>query len=474
MSVDEAISDIPNGSLLLCGGFGICGIPTTIFEAIRAKGLKDLTCVSNNAGIDMTDAEGNRRVEGLGILLESRQVKRMISSYIGENKMFEQLYFGGELEFQITPQGTLAEKIRCGGAGIPAFYTPTGAGTMVAKGEFPLKVDSEGKPAMLGEAKEEREFNGRKYIMEEAIKGDFAIVKAWKADKMGNLVYRGTANNFNGVMAMAGKTTIVEAEEIVEVGEIPPDQIHTPAIYVNRIVQSTSENKIEKYTTKETMGGAVKPERERIGRRAACEFQDGMFVNLGIGIPTLAANYAPAGVNIMLHSENGLLGIGAYPTKAEADADFINAGKETVTMMTGASLFDSAESFAMVRGGHVDVTMLGALQVSSNGDLANWIIPQKMMKGMGGAMDLVGSGNRVIVTMEHTARGKPKIFDECTLPLGGMRCVNTIITEMCVLQITPNGMVLTELAPGISAEDVRAVTPATFTVADDVKEMLQV
>ena len=217
MGVDEALADIKDGAYLLCGGFGISGIPSTLFEALRDKGVKDLTCVSNNAGIDMTDKEGNRRVEGLGMLLETRQIKRMVSSYIGENSMFEKLYFGGELEFQITPQGTLAEKIRCGGAGIPAFFTPTGAGTMVAKGEFPLKVGTDASPAMYCEPKEERDFNGRKYIMEDAIRGDFALIKAWKADKMGNLVFRGTANNFNGPMAMAAKHTIVEAENIVEV-----------------------------------------------------------------------------------------------------------------------------------------------------------------------------------------------------------------------------------------------------------------
>mmetsp|Transcript_27370 Transcript_27370/g.58379 ORF Transcript_27370/g.58379 Transcript_27370/m.58379 type:complete len:502 (+) Transcript_27370:53-1558(+) len=470
-TADEAVADIPNGSTLLVGGFGLCGIPENTIDALKRKGATELTCVSNNAGVDDF---------GLGLLLQTRQVKRMISSYVGENKEFERQYFQGELEVEITPQGTLAEKIRAGGAGIPAFFTPTAVGTQLEAGGFPIKVKSEHGPEILSPPREVREFDGRKYVMEHAIRGDYAIVKAWKADEQGNLVFRRTANNFNGAMAAAGKITIAEVEEIVPTGSIAPDEVHVPSIYVQRIVKGKSfEKRIEKRTVDKGEGiqipgkGDAVVKRERIARRAALEFQDGFYVNLGIGIPTIASNFIRPGINITLHSENGLLGIGPYPTEETVDADLINAGKETVTAIPGASYFNSAESFAMVRGGHVNVTMLGALQVASNGDLANWMIPGKMMKGMGGAMDLVGSGNRVVVTMEHTAKGAHKILPACTLPLTGQRCVNTIITDMCVFDIEDSGLVLRELAEGVTLEDLRAATGAEFQVPGDVKTMGQ-
>ncbi|CAD7946324.1 unnamed protein product [Amoebophrya sp. A25] len=466
-SAPDAVKDIQSGSTLLVGGFGLCGIPENLILAVKDLDINDLTCVSNNCGVDDF---------GLGLLLQTKQIKRMISSYVGENKNFEQQYFAGELEVQLTPQGTLAERIRAAGAGIPAFYTPTGAGTMIQEGGFPIRQKNDKHPEMPAQPLEMRTFNGKDYVMETALPGDWALVKGWKADEMGNVIFRSTANNFNGVMAAAGKTCIVEVEEIVPTGTLGPDEIHLPSIHVDRLVLGRKyEKRIEKVVLGGGGGGSkLKPERERIGRRAALEFKDGMYANLGIGIPTLAANFVPKGVNIVLHSENGLLGIGPYPTEAEVDADIINAGKETITMMRGSAAFNSAESFAMVRGGHVNITMLGALQVGQFGDLANWIIPGKMMKGMGGAMDLVGSGNRVVVTMEHTAKGKHKIMDKCTLPLTGKGVVNSIITEMGVIEIDKQkGLLLTELAPGYSAEDVKASTGAPLNIADDIKEMRQ-
>jgi len=241
-SAIEAVRDIPDGATILAGGFGLCGIPENCIRALRELGTKGLTVISNNCGVDDF---------GLGILLRNRQIVRMVSSYVGENKEFERQYLSGELELELTPQGTLAERLRAGGAGIIAFYTPTGAGTAISDGGLPTRYLPDGRVANVSEKKETREFGRRTYVLEQSITGDFAIVKAWKGDRFGNLVYRRTAANFNPMMATAAKVTIAEVEKLVEVGELDPDTVHTPGIYVHRIFEGRGyEKRIERRTTR--------------------------------------------------------------------------------------------------------------------------------------------------------------------------------------------------------------------------------
>ena len=346
----------------------------------------------------------------------------------------------GELELEFNPQGTLAERCRAGGAGIAGFYTKTGVGTLVAEG------------------KETKVFNGETYVLETGLVADLSIVKAWKGDKEGNLIFRKTARNFNPMMATAGKKCVAEVEILVETGELDPDAIHTPGIYVDRIVKGDFEKRIEQRTVRQA-GECIMPwSRDQLAQRAAKELRDGFYVNLGIGIPTLVANYIPEGMEVTLQSENGMLGMGPFPYDDEVDADLINAGKQTITALQKTSYFSSADSFAMIRGGHIDLSILGAMEVTERGDLANWMVPGKMVKGMGGAMDLVAGVKRVVVVMEHTSKdGASKLLTKCTLPLTGVNVVDLVITDLGVFEIDKHGsqpMKLLELADGVTLEEI--------------------
>ncbi|KAM9109688.1 LOW QUALITY PROTEIN: succinyl-CoA:3-ketoacid coenzyme A transferase 2, mitochondrial-like [Megaptera novaeangliae] len=465
----EAVRDIPDAARIMVRGFGLCAIPENLIGALLKTRVKDLTVVSSNVG------EGNF---GLG-LFRDQQITLIVCSYLGENSLCEHQYLAGELELEITPRGTLAERICAGGAGVPAFHAPTAYGTLAQEGGAPSKYLEDGHIAILSQPREVREFHGQHYLLEHAVTADVALVKGWKADRAGNAIFMASARNFNVPMCKAARTSVVEIEEIVDLGSFAPEDIHVPNTYLDRGIQGEKYEKNERLTIRKEDDEICKSAdsiRTRIIKGAALEFEDGLYANLGIGIPLLATNYISPSITVHLHSENGILGLGLFLLKEEVDADLNNVDKQTVTLLPGGCFFSSDESFAMIRGGHIDLTLLGAMQVSKYGDLAHWMIPGKKVKGVGGAMDLVSSTKtRVAVTMEHcTKANEPKILEICTMLLNGKQCVD-IITEKAVFDMhKKRGLTLIKLWGGLMVEDIKKSTRSTFAISPNLRPMQQV
>ncbi|EGR31520.1 hypothetical protein IMG5_107390 [Ichthyophthirius multifiliis] len=459
----KATRDIKDGSTILVGGYGLCGVPQNLINAIKMNGTTGLIVVSNNCGT---------KDQGLGVLLHQHQIRRMITSQIGDNQEFERQYLKGELEVEFVPQGTLAEKCRAAGHGIPAFYTNAGCQTMVEMGGAVIKYMKGSKESeIISEPKERRNFHGKDYIMEKSIKGDFALIKAQKADKYGNLVFNRSSRNFNVDMGTAANIVIAEVEEIVENGQIEPDYVHLPGVFVNRIFKSEKPiNTIQNLILHEEYELTQVDHQLKILQRAAKEIKHGMFVNFGYGLPIQTIQHVPKNIEFEVHSENGVMGVGKYPSQGAQNADLINANHESITLNPGASIFSSSLSFGMARGGHLDLVILEAMQISENGDLANWIIPGKTIRGMSGDMDLANSGSKVIALTEHVAsNGRQKLVSFCKYPLTAKGVVDMIITDKAVFQKINGKFVLTEIAKESNLEDIRKNTGFQFNVDSNVR-----
>jgi len=460
----EALYDIKNGATVIVGGFGLPGIAESTIRALNKMGVKNLQYISNSMGIPNW---------GPGILANDGQISKISTSFLGGNPTVEKQYLTGKIEVEFVPQGSLADRIRSAQANLLGFYTPTGLGNIIEHGGFPSLLNPDGSPKKYTKGREKAILDGKEYILEEAFEADYSLVKAYIGDKQGNLRYRRIARNFNAVMAGASKVTIAEVDYIVD--RLPPEKIHTPGIMVDRIFESDySSRKIERMKidandelVDNTMTDSM---RDKISKRLAKEIKTGMYVNLGIGIPSEIPPYIPPSVKAQFQAENGLIGVGPYPSPAFIDPDLINAAKETVTTLPGFSLSDSSEAFGMMRGKHLHMTILGGMQVSVKGDLANWYIPGKKATGMGGAMDLAASGAYVVVGMEHTNKGKPRILNKCTYPLTAKECVNRVVTDIAVFDITDKGLVLMEKDPKISFEKLKEMTEADYTISKDLKD----
>ena len=437
----QAAELVKSGDTLLAGGFGMTGNPVHLLHALaELPDRTNLTYVGNNVG---------EAGLGGGRLLRNGQIRKAVGSYFTSNREAVAAAQSGAMSVELLPQGTLAEALRAGGAGIGGFFTPASAQTPLAEG------------------RETREIGGRQQVYQPAIRGDVAFIRAWTADTAGNLQYRMTESNFNPAMATAADIVVAEVERIVELGALDPNHIHTPGCFVDYLVEArTSEEDLGSSASIASSEKKVDPVRMKMAEMALAELLPGDLVNLGIGIPTLVADLITPEHGITLHSENGMLGVGPEPVSGGAMDYPVNAGKIPVTALPGSSYFDSASSFAMIRGGHIDVAIMGGLEVDQHGNLANWTVPGRPLLGVGGAMDLASGANRLIVTMTHTNRGgESKVVDQCSLPLTAARAVDVLITDLAVFRFADGAMHLVKVMPNASVDEIREKTTARFELA---------
>ncbi|HVB06789.1 MAG TPA: 3-oxoacid CoA-transferase subunit A [Acidimicrobiales bacterium] len=447
----EAVADIRDGATIVTSGFGVNhGFAASLIVALRAQGARHLRIIANSLGTGPFRAQS---------LIENHQVDRLIVSFTGRAgaglSAAEEQIRAGEITVELVAQGTLVERLRAGGAGIGAIYTRTGVGTEIAAG------------------KEIRLFDGVPHVLETALRADYGFIRAFRADRFGNLQFRGAGRNFNPSFAKSAGIVIAEVNEIVE-GELDPELVGLPGIFVDRVVRQTEVPPVvppvprtaEGAEVARTYNGKLAWSRAEVAEIAAGLLPEPSYVNLGLGMPTLMSDYI-SGRDIVLHSENGLLGYSDLATAENFDPELYNAGSQFVTLAPGASFFDSCTSFEMVRGGHLDVVVLGAFQVDSQANLANWTTPEIVGGAIGGAMDLVASGATVMVLMAHCERnGEAKLVRRCSLPLTGIGCVDLVVTDLCVLRRRDGRFVIERTAPGFTMSEVVALAEMELLPSD--------
>jgi 3-oxoacid CoA-transferase len=452
----EAVADIHDGATIAMAGFGPqhCWA-RTLTEALHARGSRELTIVATAMG-----GPGELNPEHL---IANGQVKKVIGSFTqrtGVQIAAERLILEGKCVGELVPQGIVAERCRAGGAGIAAFYSPTSVGTDIAAG------------------KDLRYFNGKPYVMEHAIRVDFALLRAWRADRAGNVQFKGSTHNFNLSFAKSAKVAIIEVDEVVDVGVIPPDAVQLPGIFIQRIVKTTHPvtitsrpNNRRPSESARNYNGKPGLTRNGIAQRAAGLIREGSYVNLGLGLPDAVCNYLE-GRDVTLHSENGLLGYGPMATGADIDVNVYSAGSQFVTLKPGAAYCDSVTSFEMARGGHLDYVIIGAYEVDQEANIANWSTASPLIPGVGGiggAMDLIAGEPELVVVMEHCdSKGRPKLRKKCTLPLTAPRAVKWVVTDLALFRWDGRKFVMEETAPGFTVDEVRALTEMPFEVAPSV------
>ena len=455
-SPEQAVADIQDGATVAIAGFSVGHrFANSLILALREKGTKGLTLVCNSLG-DPGATRGQ-------ILAENRQVKKLIAAFSvrpGTPTASEEQIAKGEMEVELVPQGILVERCRAGGAGIPAFYSPTSVGTDLVKG------------------REIRDFGGKPHVLETAIHVDYALLRGHRADRLGNVQFRGGSQNFNPSFAKAARIAIVEVDEIVEPGAIPPELIDLPGIFVGRVVKTTQKfdlwKRPERRPSDKPRLYGDKPGLTRAGiaKNAARLVKDGTYVNLGVGIPTMVSNYL-VGRDVILHAENGVLGYGQMLTEEkDIDPDIYNAAGQFVALKPGASFFDSVTSFEMARGGRIDTVILGAYEVDQTASVANWSTADAKRGGIGGAMDLLSGKGDLIIVMEHAdSKGRPKLRKQCSYPLTGKGCVTYVVTDLALLRWDGSRFVIDAVAPGFTAQEVIAMTEMEVTAAPKVATM---
>lgn len=448
-SFADAVADIDPGSAIGIAGFGVIhGFPVQLIAAVRARNLRDLTIVCNSLGRDPAHPLS---------IVQAGQASRLIAAFsarAGGVAGAAAALSPVPLEVELVPQGVLVERLRAVAAGLGAFYSPVGADTVLTEG------------------KERREFGGRTYVLESPLHLDYALIYAHRADRAGNVSFRGTSQNFGPSFAKGARVVIVEVDELAEAGELAPGDVDLPGIFVDRVVQRAAKAEPLWRVPREAAEARTylgRPGRTaaQMAERIARLLPDGSYVNLGVGLPTMVSDHLD-GRDVILHAENGVLGYGTRIAPEDADPDYYNAGAEPVSLRPGASVFDSTEAFEIARSGRLTAVVLGAFQVDSEGSFANWTTPGMGGGAIGGAMDLLVKPGRLIIAMWHCERaGQPKIVNACQYDVTGTGCVDLVVTDLAVIERDGRGrrgLVLRECAPGFGPADIVKLTEAPLTV----------